>query len=170
MATNPAMRPLLRLACQKGASEFAITARRTLTTRSTALHQSRALIRPSFIPQCPRSSLQRTFRRSYADTKPQRYFRRSRTTLRWLWRAVYLGAIGSVGYLGYTIYLLRTPSEQLEADSTKKTLVILGMTYQLEAGRQPLTSLRHWMGLCVSSQKLGQVHLGFAYLSRSNTM
>lgn len=120
------MRPLLRLACQKGASEIAITARRTLTTRSTALHQSRALIRPSSIPQCPRSSLQRTFRRSYADTKPQRYFRRSRATLRWLWRAVYLGAIGSVGYLGYTIYLLRTPSEQLEADPTKKTLVILG--------------------------------------------
>ena len=170
MATNPAMRPLLRLACQKGASEFAITARRTLTTRSTALHQSRALIRPSFVPQCPRSSLQRTFRRSYADTKPQRYFRRSRATLRWLWRAVYLGAIGSVGYLGYTIYLLRTPSEQLEADPTKKTLVILGMTYQLEAGRQPLTSYRHWMGLRVSSQKFGQVHLDFVYLPRSNTI
>lgn len=129
MATNPAMRPLLRLIHQKGASTFAITARRTLTTRSTTLHQSRALIRSS-ISQCRRSSLQQSFRRSYADTKPQKYFRRSRITLRWLWRAVYLGAIGSVGYLGYTIYLLRTPSEQLEADPTKKTLVILGMVYQ----------------------------------------
>ncbi|KAL9076899.1 MAG: hypothetical protein Q9161_000532 [Pseudevernia consocians] len=119
------MRPLLRLAHHKGASKFAITARRTLTTRSTALHQSRALIRPS-VSQCPRSSLQQAFRRSYADNKPRKYFRRSRLILRWLWRVVYLGAIGGVGYLGYTIYLLRTPTEQLEADPTKKTLVILG--------------------------------------------
>ena len=127
MATNPAVRPLLRLIHQRGAPEFAITARRTLTTRSTALHQSRARIRPSIL-QCPESSLQQSFRRSYADTKPQKYFRRSRVTLRWVWRAVYLGAIGSVGYLGYTIYLLRTPSEQLEADPAKKTLVILGIS------------------------------------------
>ena len=125
MATNPALRSLLRPIHQKGVSEFVLIARRTLTTRSTALHQSRALIRPS-ISQCPRSFLQQSFRKSYADTKPKKYFRRSRLILTWLWRAVYLGAIGSVGYLGYTIYLLRTPSEQLEADSTKKTLVILG--------------------------------------------
>ena len=133
MATKSAMGPLLRLAHHKGASEFAITARRTLTTRSTALHQSCALIRPS-ISQCPRSSLQQAFRRSYADTKPQIYFRKSRITFRWLWRVVYIGAIGGIGYLGYTIYLLRTPSEQLEADPAKKTLVILGTIYQSEAG------------------------------------
>lgn len=29
--------------------------------------------------------------------------------------------------MGYTIYLLRTPQEQVEADPNKKTLVILGM-------------------------------------------
>ena len=132
MSTNPAMRSLLKLAHQKGASKLGITARRTLTTRSTALHQSPAQIRPS-ISQYPRSSLQQSFRRSYADIKPQKYFRRSRVTLRWLWRVVYLGAIGGVGYLGYTIYLLRTPSEQLEADPTKKTLVILGMLHPLAA-------------------------------------
>lgn len=168
MAINAAMRPLLRLPHQKGASEFATTARRTLTTHSTALHQSRTLIRLSIIPQCPRSSQQQSFRRSYADAKPQKYFRRSRITLRWLWRAVYLGAIGSVGYLGYTIYLLRTPSEQLEADPTKKTLVILGTTYQLEVGPQPLTSLRHWMGCRISSQDFGQVPLDFAHFSIFN--
>ena len=43
-----------------------------------------------------------------------------------------MGAIGSIGYLGYTIYLLRSPSEQLEADPTKKNLVILGMKYRLK--------------------------------------
>ena len=132
MSKNPAMRSLLRLAHQKGASTFGMTARRTLTTRSTALHQSPAQIRPS-ISQCSRSSLQQSFRRSYADTKPQKYFRKSRVTLRWLWRVVYLGAIGGVGYVGYTIYLLRTPSEQLEADPTKKTLVILGIFHPLMA-------------------------------------
>ena len=121
------MRPLLRLAHQKGPSDFLSHPRRTLTTRSAALHQPRALIRPS-ISYYPTSSLQLSFRRSYADTKPQVYFRRSRITLRWLWRLVYLGAIGGIGYLGYTIYLLRTPPEQLAADPAKKTLVILGLS------------------------------------------
>lgn len=125
MTTNFAMRPLLRLAQQKAASETIITARRTLTTRSVALHHPPAQIRQS-ISKYPRSSIQQHFRRSYADTKPQPYFRRSRVVLRWVWRAVYLGAIGGVGYLGYTIYLLRTPPEQLEADPSKKNLVILG--------------------------------------------
>ena len=133
MATSTAMKPLLTLARQRGAPEAVITARRTLTTRSAALHHSRALIRPS-ISEYPKSSLQQAFRRSYADTKPQTYFRRSRVTLRWLWRAVYLGTIGGIGYLGYTIYLLRTPPEQLEADPTKKNLVILGIYHQLKAG------------------------------------
>lgn len=154
MATNTSMRPLLRLSRQWGASEAFITARRTLTTPSTALHQSRALIRPC-ISEYPRSSLQQAFRRSYADTKPQTYFRRSRVTLRWLWRAVYLGTIGGIGYLGYTIYLLRTPPEQLEADPTKKNLVILGIYHQLKAGLQPLTTFRHWMGRCISPQNSG---------------
>ena len=125
------MRPLLKLAHHKGASEVVVTARRTVTTRSAALHQARALIRPS-VSQYPKSFLQQSFRRSYADTKPSTSFRRSRLTLRWLWRAVYLGTIGGVGYLGYTIYQLRTPPEQLEADPTKKTLVILGMHLAIE--------------------------------------
>ena len=30
-------------------------------------------------------------------------------------------------YMGYQIYQLRTPEEQIEADPNKKTLVILGM-------------------------------------------
>lgn len=50
---------------------------------------------------------------------------------------MYLGAIGGLGYMGYTIYLLRTPHEQLEADPTKKTLVILGM---LVYGKQSFNS------------------------------
>lgn len=37
-----------------------------------------------------------------------------------------LGLLGGTGYLGYSIYLLRHPEEQLEPDPSKKTLVILG--------------------------------------------
>ena len=125
MATNLAMITIMSLSHHKADSETVITARRTLTTRSVALHHPPAQIRQS-ISKYPRSSIQQQFRRSYADTKPQPYFRRSRFVLRWVWRAVYLGAIGGVGYLGYTIYLLRTPPEQLEADPSKKNLVILG--------------------------------------------
>ncbi|KAL6721723.1 NADH:ubiquinone oxidoreductase [Lecanora helva] len=39
---------------------------------------------------------------------------------------MYLSAIGGLVYMGYGIYLLRTPQEQLQPDPTKKNLVILG--------------------------------------------
>jgi len=38
--------------------------------------------------------------------------------------------------MGYTIYLLRTPQEQLEADPGKKTLVVLGMRLAMAAELQ----------------------------------
>ncbi|KAI9827740.1 MAG: NADH:ubiquinone oxidoreductase [Thelocarpon impressellum] len=67
----------------------------------------------------------RSIRRSYADVtapKPRRRFR----SLRWLWRLTYLSAIGGVGWLGYSTYLLRHPAEQVDPAPDKKTLVILG--------------------------------------------
>jgi NADH:ubiquinone reductase (non-electrogenic) len=50
--------------------------------------------------------------------------------LRWLWRLSYLSLLGGVGYIGYTIYLDRHPEPQIEADPTKKTLVILGRPWK----------------------------------------
>ena len=47
--------------------------------------------------------------------------------LRWTYRLTVLGLLGGTGYLGYSIYLLRHPEEQLEPDPSKKTLVILGL-------------------------------------------
>jgi NADH:ubiquinone reductase (non-electrogenic) len=67
-------------------------------------------------------------RRAYATEAPapaapkKKRFR----FLRWTYRLTVLGMLTGTGYLGYHIYLLRHPEEQLEPDPSKKTLVILG--------------------------------------------
>lgn len=65
------------------------------------------------------------FKRLYADDAAPKKPRRFRT-LRWIWRLTYLSFFGSVAYIGYGIYLDRHPEPQVEADPTKKTLVVLG--------------------------------------------
>ncbi|RHZ55328.1 alternative NADH-dehydrogenase [Aspergillus thermomutatus] len=98
--------------------------RRSLSTRSPALalRSSRPLRSGNFSQQ----SVQRTFRRSYADAapapKPKKRFR----FLRWTWRLTWLSGVGLAGTLIYSIYEQRHPIEQIEPDPTKKTLVILG--------------------------------------------
>lgn len=52
--------------------------------------------------------------------------------LRWTYRLTVLGLLGGTGYLGYSIYLLRHPEEQVEPDPAKKTLVILGLSLHLQ--------------------------------------
>ncbi len=105
---------------------FRSIVRRSLTTsqRPTNPSNSSALIKPAFI----QPKLQHSFRRSYADSLPVKAKRRGGGFFRWTWRVVYLSAIGGVGWLSYSIYQLRTPSEQFEPDPSKKTLVILGMS------------------------------------------
>ncbi|KAL8971043.1 MAG: hypothetical protein Q9183_001239 [Haloplaca sp. 2 TL-2023] len=83
---------------------------------------SRAAIKSSI----PKTPLQQTSRRSYADSVSPVTKRRGRGFFRWTWRLTYLSAIGGVGYLAYNIYLLRSPSEQYNPDPSKKTLVVLG--------------------------------------------
>lgn len=46
--------------------------------------------------------------------------------LRWTWRLTYLSVLGGIAYVGWAVYEDRHPEEQVEADPTKKTLVILG--------------------------------------------
>ena len=71
---------------------------------------------------------QPTFRRAYADLAPSPVTkRRGRGFFRWTWRLTYLSAMGGTAWLGYSIYLLRTPQEQFDPDPGKKTLVVLGM-------------------------------------------
>jgi NADH:ubiquinone reductase (non-electrogenic) len=99
--------------------------RRSLSTRSPAL--ALRLARPLRFGNSSQQSLQRTFRRSYADAapapKPKKRFR----FLRWAWRLTWLSGVGLTGALLYSIYESRHPIEQLPPDPTKKTLVILGM-------------------------------------------
>ncbi|MCJ1478850.1 NADH:ubiquinone oxidoreductase [Lambiella insularis] len=99
-----------------------IARRAYATTPKSPLLSSRAISKSSF----SRTILQQSFRRSYADTVSPVTKRRGRGFFRWTWRLTYLSTIGGIGYLGYTIYLLRTPQEQFDPDPSKKTLVILG--------------------------------------------
>ena len=47
--------------------------------------------------------------------------------MKWLlWRVPILSVVGGIVYIGYGIYDERHPEPQIEADPTKKTLVILG--------------------------------------------
>lgn len=147
MASKTAVRSLLSLALRRIASNSPAQARRSLTTRSINLQLSRAPIKPTLLT----ATLQRSFRRSYADAIPPKPRRRIRTFFRWTWRLTYLSAIGGIGYLAYTIYEMRRPTEQIEADPSKKTLVILGMPARDDYGLQPLTCYRHWMGSYISA-------------------
>ncbi|KAF4219883.1 hypothetical protein CNMCM8980_004819 [Aspergillus fumigatiaffinis] len=98
--------------------------RRSLSTRSPAL--ALRLSRPLRSGTSSQQSVQRTFRRSYADAapapKPKKRFR----FLRWAWRLTWLSGVGLTGALVYSIYEQLHPLEQMEPDPTKKTLVILG--------------------------------------------
>jgi len=70
-------------------------------------------------------------------------------------------AYAAVGWLGYSIYLLRTPDEQQAPDPSKKTLVILGKLLSLlrpriavAVGRQlTILPLRYWLGRRLSTQE-----------------
>ena len=56
------------------------------------------------------------------QVRPKKRFR----LLRWTFRLTYLAGLLGVGYVGYGIYVSRSPAEQLEPDPSKKTLVVLG--------------------------------------------
>ncbi|KAL9017562.1 MAG: hypothetical protein Q9185_005127 [Variospora sp. 1 TL-2023] len=124
MAAKVAMRPSIWSRSLRSLPTFVRTSQRSLTSTIQPITSKPrcAVIRPSFSP----TQLQRTFRRSYADTVSPVTKRRGRGFFRWTWRLTYLSAIGGVGYLAYTIYLLRSPNEQYNPDPAKKTLVILG--------------------------------------------
>lgn len=101
-------------------SSSSSSSRSFVTTKST---------RPS--PSQLLSKQRSTFaRRAYATEAPapaapkKKRFR----FLRWTYRLTVLGLLGGAGYLGYSIYLLRHPEEQVEPDPSKKTLVILGLS------------------------------------------
>jgi len=121
MATTAALRPL-RLA-SRGIAPLS----RAFSTPSHRhlLARPRALARPAFNKVQLRQSLRRYQSSENGKThKPQRGI--IRTVLLWTWRLTYLSAIGGIVYIGYGVWQLRNPVDQLPPDPNKKTLVILG--------------------------------------------
>lgn len=102
----------------------ATAVRRTFATSSAGLlsHARRQSPRAIF----NKTSLQQSFRRSYADAAPVVKPRRRFRLFTWLWRFTYLSAIAGTAYLAHGVYELRHPDEQFEPDPSKKNLVILG--------------------------------------------
>ncbi|KAL8824642.1 MAG: hypothetical protein Q9191_004918 [Dirinaria sp. TL-2023a] len=99
--------------------------RRNLSTappKPITLRTSCASIRPSL----QKPELQQCTGRSYAEVVSPPTKRRGRGFFRWTWRLTYLSALGGLAYLGYNVYILRTPREQFDPDPNKKTLVVLG--------------------------------------------
>lgn len=98
------------------------------SSSSTRSFVSTKSTRPS--PSQLLSKQRSTFaRRGYATEAPAPAPKKKRFRfLRWTYRLTVLGLLGGTGYLGYSIYLLRHPEEQLEPDPSKKTLVILGLS------------------------------------------
>jgi hypothetical protein len=95
----------------------------------------------------PKSFLQNSFRRTYADAappspppspKPRRRFR----FLRWTFRLTLLALVGGAGLVTYNIYTLRNPVEQFDPDPGKKTLVILGMCTPLGSQTRSITCVK----------------------------
>lgn len=104
----------------------------------------------SRIRQPPSSLLRQAFRRSYADAAPGPVSRKRAGFFRWTWRLVYLSAIGACVWVGYEVYQLRTPDEQIPQDPKKKTLVILGPLLSLSLSYLALGltfSYRHRLGI-----------------------
>ncbi|KIW64758.1 hypothetical protein PV04_09668 [Phialophora macrospora] len=110
------------------ASHRTLSMRALSTCRRSNLSVASALSTSSLLPRTP---FQHSFRRTYADApkvelspepKPRSRFR----FFRWTWRLTYLSLLAGLGYVSYQVYDLRHPLDQVDPDSNKKTLVILG--------------------------------------------
>ena len=97
----------------------------TTSSRRALIARPRAFARPTFNKVQLRQSFKRHQSSESGQTvKPQRGT--IRTLFLWTWRLTYLSAIGGLAYVGYGVWQLRHPVEQLPPDPNKKTLVILG--------------------------------------------
>lgn len=98
---------------------FQASARRQFTSdaRSLSLHNR---------PYLKTTKTQQNFRRAYADAAAPVKRSRSRQIFKWLWRAIYLSALGGVGYVGWEIWDENNPNDQYKPDPKKKTIVVLG--------------------------------------------
>lgn len=125
---------LVRQRIAAAPAAFARGATKSFSSASSSSSSSARLFETRPSPSQLLSKQRSTFaRRAYATEAPvpapaapkKKRFR----FLRWTYRLTVLGLLGGTGYLGYSIYLLRHPAEQIEPDPSKKTLVILGLSF-----------------------------------------
>jgi len=124
---NPALRPLRALSIiQRSAS-----ARPPLPSGSHIFHRQAAATPrrlysdvPKPTAAAPKSAPPPPPPRP--QPQPKRKRGAFRSALVWGWRATYLSAAGALAYVGYGVYQLRNPAEQLEPAPGKKQLVVLG--------------------------------------------
>lgn len=123
MAAPAALRPMATAGLQQ-AARFA--ARRAFATQQRPPQLATSKLRPASSPSplTAHPAFRNTFRRAYADSAAPK--KKGFRPLRWLWRLTWVSAIVGVGYIGYGIYEMRNPPDQLQPDPNKKTLVILG--------------------------------------------
>jgi len=147
MRQRPMLNPAIRTLYKTPTSSFGTVSR---SLRPSILRQSRQVLKGK-IPT-----------RGYADKapsaslSPQPVKKRSifRTTLRWTWRLMYISAIGGLAWVGYGIFEMRHPPDQLPPDPSKKTLVILGM-FAMIGIRLEANNYRYWMGLSLAFEETG---------------
>ncbi|KAL1969288.1 hypothetical protein VTN77DRAFT_9480 [Rasamsonia byssochlamydoides] len=106
--------------------QLSALSRRSLS-HSSRLHWHGLRAASSPLTSSPlRKTVQRSFRRSYADSAAEPAPKKRFRFLRWAYRLTLLSGLGLTGWVGYSIYVLNHPAEQFEPDPDKKTLVILG--------------------------------------------
>jgi len=127
------------MATTKALRHQAFTSSRTsLSTQSRSITTSIApsTSQPSLLPLHARrasfpwsnnATFRPTFRRAYVsvDLGPTPKKKRA-GFFRWTWRLTKLAALGGAGYLTWNIWYMRHPADQIDADPSKKTLVVLG--------------------------------------------
>lgn len=127
-------------------------ARRCLSSIAARATRPQVLAPPA-ICTLPKYALQQSFRRGYAAPPPQPTVvplaggtapgskpppmaphkkGRFRRFLTWIWRITYLSVLAGIGYTAYLVWDLKNPTEQIEPDPSKKTLVILGTVDNLK--------------------------------------
>jgi len=134
MASVMPLRPML------ASSIGAVTTRSTRRAISSSSKTFTPTQRPTVSSQFSRQTFRQARSRTYADQTiaPETKAAAKRggfRTLRILWRLTQLSLVGGLGYMGYNIYMIKTPPEQFEPDPNKKTLVVLGKQCTVSSSR-----------------------------------
>ena len=121
----------LMLQCRQQRTHFHLQSTSHNVSLASSSHYQLRLNKRTFST----SSAKQLFSRN-GEGRPRKRFR----ALRWMFRLSLLSALLGLGYVGYGIYLSRSPAEQLEPDPNKKTLVVLGISANYNMKHRAMTA------------------------------